>query len=160
MAKNDYDYFQCNFRLNLNNPNHLKIYRVFEDLNKDIHKSRTNFIIEALLAYITEASSDKLTKGGAEEMAKREGYVTRKEFDGMENRVTAKVMKEVAEFMSKAAFSSQGMMVQMLQPVMQMGNRQKATKPETEEQTEAAEGTDKTLEEMALLFSNGSFGEE
>ena len=69
-------------------------------------------------------------------------------------------MKEVAEFMSKAAFGSQGMLMQMLQPVMQTGNGQQMQKPETEKQAEETENTDETLEEMALLFSNGSFGEE
>ena len=47
MARKDVEQF--NLRLNLNNPNHLKIYRTFQDLNTDIHKSRNNFIIEALL---------------------------------------------------------------------------------------------------------------
>ena len=50
MARKDVEQF--NLRLNLNNPNHLKIYRTFQDLNTDIHKSRNNFIIEALLRYI------------------------------------------------------------------------------------------------------------
>ena len=38
MARKDVEQF--NLRLNLNNPNHLKIYRTFQDLNTDIHKSR------------------------------------------------------------------------------------------------------------------------
>lgn len=47
MARKDVEQF--NLRLNLNNPNHLKIYRTFQDLNTDIHKSRNNFIIERRL---------------------------------------------------------------------------------------------------------------
>lgn len=54
MARKDVEQF--NLRLNLNNPNHLKIYRTFQDLNTDIHKSRNNFIIEALLRYINGIS--------------------------------------------------------------------------------------------------------
>lgn len=36
---------QYSFHLNLNNPDHLKIYRTLEDLNTDIHKSVSNFVI-------------------------------------------------------------------------------------------------------------------
>ena len=60
MARKDVEQF--NLRLNLNNPNHLKIYRTFQDLNTDIHKSRNNFIIEALLRYIQELKTQPLMK--------------------------------------------------------------------------------------------------
>lgn len=59
MARKDVEQF--NLRLNLNNSNHLKIYRTFQDLNTDIHKSRNNFIIEALLRYINGISDEDLT---------------------------------------------------------------------------------------------------
>lgn len=48
---------QYSFHLNLNNPDHLKIYRTLEDLNTDIHKSVSNFVIKALIQYINNASS-------------------------------------------------------------------------------------------------------
>lgn len=40
---------QYSFHLNLNNPDHLKIYRTLEDLNTDIHKSVSNFVIKAVI---------------------------------------------------------------------------------------------------------------
>ena len=49
---------QYSFHLNLNNPDHLKIYRTLEDLNTDIHKSVSNFVIKAVIQYINDASTD------------------------------------------------------------------------------------------------------
>ena len=53
---------QYSFHLNLNNPDHLKIYRTLEDLNTDIHKSVSNFVIKAIIQYINGASKPSLTK--------------------------------------------------------------------------------------------------
>lgn len=55
---------QYSFHLNLNNPDHLKIYRTLEDLNTDIHKSVSNFVIKAVIQYINDASRASLTKSG------------------------------------------------------------------------------------------------
>ncbi len=70
MARKDVEQF--NLRLNLNNPNHLKIYRTFQDLNTDIHKSRNNFIIEALLCTV-KCSSHPQALGVAEEGVSESG---------------------------------------------------------------------------------------
>lgn len=56
---------QYSFHLNLNNPDHLKIYRTLEDLNTDIHKSVSNFVIKAVIQYINDASRSSLTKSGS-----------------------------------------------------------------------------------------------
>lgn len=79
MSKEDGN--QHSFRLNLNNPNHLLIHKTLNDLNKDIHKSKSNFIINALLKYINGYSEEELTNSAAEQRAKKEGYVTRKEIE-------------------------------------------------------------------------------
>lgn len=153
MAKDDY--VPCSFRLNLNNPSHLKVYRVLSDLNLDIHKSKTNFIIAAILSYIGVKTDAELTNLGAKELEERKGYATREELCEMENRIMVKVMKEVAEIMSKAALANQetsnlGMKQQnMLQSELNIESN-KATE----------EKLDATLEEMSLMFANGDFGEE
>lgn len=153
MAKDDY--VPCSFRLNLNNPSHLKVYRVLSDLNLDIHKSKTNFIIAAILSYIGVKTDAELTNLGAKELEERKGYATREELCEMENRIMVKVMKEVAEIMSKAALANQetsnlGMKQQnMLQSELNIESN-KATE----------EKPDATLEEMSLMFANGDFGEE
>ena len=160
MARKDVEQF--NLRLNLNNPNHLKIYRTFQDLNTDIHKSRNNFIIEALLRYINGSSEEALTISGAKKKQEEDGFVTRSELAGLENRITTKVMKEVAEFMSRAALNSQSIMNPfMMQSYMQMGQEaRQAPQKEREADTGEVEEADPALKEMSLLFSQGDFGEE
>ena len=153
MAKDDY--VPCSFRLNLNNPSHLKVYRVLSDLNLEIHKSKTNFIIAAILSYIGVKTDAELTNQGAKELEERKGYATREELYEMESRITVKVMKEVAEIMSKAALANQ--------ETSNFGMTQQ-NMPQSESSTESnktpEEKPDATLEEMSLMFANGDFGEE
>lgn len=153
MAKDDYA--PCSFRLNLNNPSHLKVYRVLSDLNLEIHKSKTNFIIAAILSYIGVKTDAELTNQGAKELEERKGYATREELYEMESRITVKVMKEVAEIMSKAALANQETSNSCMT---------KQNMPQSESSTESnktiEEKPDATLEEMSLMFANGDFGEE
>lgn len=161
MARKDVE--QYNLRLNLNNPNHLKIFRTFQDLNTDIHKSRNNFIIEALLRYINGSNDEDLTNSGAKKKQEECGFVTHKELMELESRITAKVMKEVAEMLGRAALGSQGMMMNpmMLQNYMQMSRTgQKEVQNEDVTDNNEQEETDATLEEMSVLFAQGGFGEE
>ena len=53
MAKSR-DSKQFSFRVNFNNPDHLKVYRTLMDLNLDIHKSVSSFVIKALVQYRSE----------------------------------------------------------------------------------------------------------
>lgn len=153
MAKDDYA--PCSFRLNLNNPSHLKVYRVLSDLNLEIHKSKTNFIIAAILSYIGVKTDAELTNQGAKELEERKGYATREELYEMESRITVKVMKEVAEIMSKAALANQETSnLGMKQQNMLQSELNKESNKATEEKL------DTTLEEMSLMFANGDFGEE
>lgn len=161
MARKDVE--QYNLRLNLNNPNHLKIFRTFQDLNTDIHKSRNNFIIEALLRYINGSNDEDLTNSGSKKKQEECGFVTREEVAELESRITAKVMKEVAEMLGRAALGYQGMMMNpmMLQNYMQMSRTgQREVQNEDVTDNNEQEETDATLEEMSVLFAQGGFGEE
>ncbi|MEE0963353.1 MAG: hypothetical protein U0L73_03920 [Ruminococcus bromii] len=160
MARKDVEQF--NLRLNLNNPNHLKIYRTFQDLNTDIHKSRNNFIIEALLRYINGISDEDLTFTGAKKKQEADRYVTQSEIAELETRITAKVMKEVAEMMGRAALGNQGMMINpmMMQSYMQMAQTTQQEAPKENETKDVIEEEDATLQEMSLMFAQGEFGKE
>ena len=73
----------------------------------------------------------------------------------MESRITVKVMKEVAEIMSKAALANQETSnLGMKQQNMLQSELNKESNKATEEKL------DTTLEEMSLMFANGDFGEE
>jgi hypothetical protein len=158
MAKNNKQY---SFHLNLNNPDHLKIYRTLEDLNLDIHKSISSFVIKAVVQYINSASRSDITNAGKTEKENLEGYVTRRELEGMKLEIKAEIMKEVAQLFGNSAMNSQGaaspaLMQQMMEimaadPVRKQNEDKKKTEPEA---------ADAALEEMSLLFAQGVFGEE
>ncbi len=151
---------QYSFHLNLNNPDHLKIYRTLEDLNTDIHKSVSNFVIKAIIQYINGASKSSLTKSGKNEKENLEGYVTRQELAEANLLLKAEVMKEVAQLFGNAAMNTQHLVTpELMQQMMQM-MPDKAKKNEAVGHNEAVEKTDETLEEMSVLFAQGNFGEE
>ncbi|MBQ5560611.1 MAG: hypothetical protein IIT46_12700 [Lachnospiraceae bacterium] len=87
---------QYSFHLNLDNPDHLKVYRTLEDLNTDIHKSISNLVGKALVQYINGASKASLTINGKEEKDNLEGFVTRQELGEVKLQIKAEIMKEVA----------------------------------------------------------------
>ena len=149
------DYLQYNFRLNLNNPDHLRVYRTLTDLNRDIHKSKSSFIVTALLRYIDGASMDELTNEGAKQ---KKDIITREEYEQLVSRVTA--LENVLEFMSRAALTNTGLgnpYMQMIQFAMQNTMKQENLQTVTPGEQEEAE---KALEEMAMLFSQEHYGEE
>ena len=151
------DYVQYNFRLNLNKPEHLKIYRVLTDLNLDIHKSRTNFIIDALSRYINGVPDENLTNEG-----ERSEYITRQDLEQMEFRITEKVMQEVARIVGRAVMESHSFANPFMQMVPQawQGGQQVYVPQGTGQAGEDTENPDKALEEMAMLFSQDNYGEE
>lgn len=59
-------------RLNLHNEQHRKIQRVFEDLNKEVHKSENQFMIKAMDFYIQSFEEDM----EEETQTKKKRYVT------------------------------------------------------------------------------------
>lgn len=95
VIKNKDDVAHYSMRLNLTNSDHLLIHQTMQRLNKDVHKSQNNFIIESVLRNIQNYTKEELMSDEAIEKAREEGYVTRKDLDDMEKRVSEKVMKEV-----------------------------------------------------------------
>lgn len=59
-------------RLNLHNEQHRKIQRVFEGLNKEVHKSENQFMIKAMDFYIQSFEEDM----EEETQTKKKRYVT------------------------------------------------------------------------------------
>ena len=150
---------QYSFHLNLNNPDHLKIYRTLEDLNTDIHKSVSNFVIKAIIQYINGASKSSLTKSGKNEKENLEGYVTRQELAEANLLLKAEVMKEVAQLFGNAAMNTQHLVTPaLMQQMMQMIPENAEQKKDSD--MPEAEPTDAALEEMSVLFAQGNFGEE
>ena len=134
------------FRISLDNPEHLRVYRTLEDLNLNIHKSISSFVVKALLAYIKSADDSELTNTGMAEKDRQEVIITKEYIDKIKNEIRIDVLKEVARMINDMNINNQRM-------------NNSAEKPEQESQREE-EKPDAALEEMSVLFSQGGFGEE
>lgn len=84
------------FRISLDNPEHLRVYRTLEDLNLNIHKSISSFVVKALLAYIKSADDSELTNTGMAEKDRQEVIITKEYIDKIKNEIRIDVLKEVA----------------------------------------------------------------
>ena len=91
MAKDNLLYYS--FRLNVNNPQHVKINNVLKDLDPE-YKSKNQFLVDAAEFYIDHMGEENITVSGAERKAARKGYVTRAEYDEMKERLKQEVMTE------------------------------------------------------------------
>lgn len=91
MAKDNLLYYS--FRLNVNNPQHVKINNVLKDLDPE-YKSKNQFLVDAAEFYIDHMGEENITVSGAERKAARKGYVTRVEYDEMKERLRQEVMTE------------------------------------------------------------------
>lgn len=86
-------------RLSMNNPEHMKIHNILMDLNKDIYKSQNQFIVEALLFYITELEEHPLTGSRQQKENEKGKLITKGEIDdiaiAMKNELMQYINKEV-----------------------------------------------------------------
>ncbi len=93
---------QHSFRLSLDNPKHMEVHRTLMDLNRDIYRSRSSFIADALYDKIHGAESERLTNAGKREYEQRNGAVTRNEIDIIKKEIENHVLKEMTSFMLSA----------------------------------------------------------
>lgn len=111
MARKDHSR-QYSFRVNLDNPEHLRVYRTLEDLNTNIHKSISSFVIKAVLSYIKSADEAELTNAGKDRKDRLNDVITRKDLEEAENRIRMDVIKEVAQMFGNVSMANQGAMNQ------------------------------------------------
>lgn len=67
------------FRLNMNNPEHVRIQAVLSNLNNHIYKSKNQFIAEAILYYIDHYGAESFTKEEDSEVH----FITKEELEGI-----------------------------------------------------------------------------
>lgn len=102
---------QYSFRLNLNYPEHLMIHKALMNLDENLYRSKSTFIIDALDKYVKGVSPEVLIEALSDR-----NYITRAEFEEMQDQmkeqiiklVTKSVVREVTKNMSSlfaAAFS-------------------------------------------------------
>jgi len=107
------DSVQYGFRLNLKNPDHLLVHETLMDLDLDIHKSKSMFIIDCLVNAIKGIRPEQLTKTARVAYDSRLEYVTRGEIEDMklvlEKDETREVSKDVISVLISALSGGKGM---------------------------------------------------
>lgn len=99
MAKPNISYH--NVRLNLDNEQHCRVNRVLAELNKEVHKSVNQFIVDAVDFYISSMNDENLVKG-AGERKKDAGYITRDDLDGIRAELKGEVKSEIIMLLGAA----------------------------------------------------------
>lgn len=155
-----------NFRLNLDNAEHLKIFRILENLDKKKYKSKTKFIMEAILAYADKEDEVSYFERRLNELEKtvKELCAIKQELEEMKTSISIEVMGEVMKAVSQSSFQNQGMMNPMVMQSLLQGmnvkpNGEVVQKEEKKVEHTSEVGVDSALEEMSLLFSEGTFEE-
>lgn len=99
MAKSNICYH--NVRLNLDNEQHCRIHKVLAGLNRDIHKSVNQFIIDAIDFYIRSLDDRNFAKG-AKEQEKDAGYITKDDLGGIRAELEREVKNEIIMLLGAA----------------------------------------------------------
>lgn len=86
------------FRLNITNPQHMKVAKVLKNLNPDIYKSQNQFIVDALEFYIDNYGSDSFVVSEDDGKGK---YVKREEFELLGELLNAKAIEAAKDEVSK-----------------------------------------------------------
>ena len=98
MARND-DGMYHNFRLSRRNPIHIRINEILSDLNKDVYRSKNQFIADALEYYINALENDTMTNSENIKKQKMNTYVTKGELELLKENIKNEVVKEVQKEM-------------------------------------------------------------
>lgn len=88
-------------RLSYNSPEHMRIMGILDDLNLAVHKSKNQFIINAINCYVAMLDSGDLTKTAVQE-AEKVHYVTdhdlETELSKMKSAVRTEIYEDVIRF--------------------------------------------------------------
>lgn len=110
-------------RLSYNSPEHMKIMGILDDLNLAVHKSKNQFIINAITYYVDMLENGDLTKTAAQEAGKVH-YVTdhdlETELSKMKSAVRTEIYEDVIRLFGSNLMASK---VDMPEPVKAVNER-------------------------------------
>ena len=96
------DYKRVPVRLSYDNPEHVRIMDILDDLNLDVHKSRNQFIINAITFYVEAINNDTLTYTDERKQREmEEKFVTHDDMQEMMDKFSVKIKTELHEEMIK-----------------------------------------------------------
>ncbi len=89
-----------NVRINLDNEQHCRVHRVLSKLNKKVHKSVNQFIVDAVDFYINSMNDENLLRetGGQ----KKEEYISRSDLEGIREELKNEVKNEIIMLLGAA----------------------------------------------------------
>lgn len=98
-------------RLNYNNPEHLRIMDMLDDLNTDVHKSKNQFILTAISYYMDAMKNGNLTYTAKREQEEREAAFATKDYVDeslakMAGKVKTEIYEEMIRFLGSMAFGA------------------------------------------------------
>ena len=94
MARKQYEQF-C-LRFSMENPTHVKLFRIINNLDSDIYRSKNQFIMEALEAYVSGKSIDELCK---KEKQEEEAPLTKQDLLEFGNQMREDLKQELYQEM-------------------------------------------------------------
>lgn len=98
MAKSNICYH--NVRLNIDNEQHCRVHKILTELNKEIHKSVNQFIVDAVDFYIRSLNDESFVR--ETERQKDGGYITRDDLDGIREELKNEVRSDIIMLLGAA----------------------------------------------------------
>lgn len=89
MARKQYEQF-C-LRFSLDNPEHVKVLRIFKNLDRELYHSKTQFVMEALESYVRELSTGKKETEPQDPMKE---YATLEDLEEMKKKLREEIRTE------------------------------------------------------------------
>ncbi|SEQ71317.1 hypothetical protein SAMN02910369_02299 [Lachnospiraceae bacterium NE2001] len=132
------------FRLNINNPEHLKLHKILRDLDTSIYKSKSNFIIEILKNYLLYGENSNLFC--YDEVAEQGGYVTKEYVDNLK----ASIREELEVEIKQELFN---MVITAMTGVGRAGKIDYANPDDKSELSKTNDETDKLMKELNNMWS-------
>ena len=132
------------FRLNINNPEHLKLHKILRDLDTSIYKSKSNFIIEILKNYLLYGENSNLFC--YDEVAEQGGYVTKEYVDNLK----ASIREELEVEIKQELFN---MVITAMTGVGRAGKIDYANPDDKSKLSKTNDETDKLMKELNNMWS-------
>jgi hypothetical protein len=85
----------------------MRVYKIFHNLNVDIHKSKNQFIVDALEFYIRSFEDDDLVKDAMTAKAKKQGWLSRDDFEDLKIEIKLEIRDELIHLLGQMVAGKQ-----------------------------------------------------
>lgn len=121
----DKSIFRHSLRLNMDNEQHYRIQKVLADLDKDIHKSENQFIINAIDFYISSFEGDGIIR--LSEARQKIEYLTKADLEEIRREIKSDVKEDMIRLLGSVVIGSPTIKALEYQPKTKVVDDQKDT---------------------------------